>query len=45
VNEDAARAFSAFLLRADVQQLIGEFGVDEFGEPLFYPDAETGTGG
>ncbi len=39
VNVDAARAFAAFITSADVQELIGEFGVDEFGEPLFFPDA------
>jgi tungstate transport system substrate-binding protein len=39
VNADGARAFIAFLVRDDVQQAIGEFGVDEFGEPLFFPDA------
>jgi tungstate transport system substrate-binding protein len=39
VNVAAARAFAAFLVRADVQAIIEEFGVAEFGEPLFYPDA------
>ncbi len=39
VNADGARAFAAFITRADIQALIGDFGVDEFGEPLFFPDA------
>jgi tungstate transport system substrate-binding protein len=39
VNVEAARAFAAFLVRDDVQQIIAEFGVEEFGEPLFFPDA------
>lgn len=39
VNADAARAFAAFVTRADIQTLIGDFGVEEFGEPLFFPDA------
>jgi tungstate transport system substrate-binding protein len=39
VNVTAARAFAAFITRADVQALIGEFGVDKFGQPLFFPDA------
>lgn len=39
VNADGARAFAAFLTREDVQTLIGQFGVEEFGEPLFFPDA------
>jgi tungstate transport system substrate-binding protein len=39
VSATAARAFAAFITRADVQAIIGEFGVEEFGEPLFFPDA------
>ncbi len=39
VKVDAARAFAAFLVRADVQKLIGEFGGATAGEPLFVPDA------
>jgi tungstate transport system substrate-binding protein len=39
VNVDGARAWAAFVTRPDVQQIIGEFGVEEFGEPLFFPDA------
>lgn len=39
VNATAALAFAAFITRADIQQVIGDFGVEEFGEPLFIPDA------
>ena len=39
VNAEAARAFLDFLVRDDVLDKIGEFGVEEFGEPLFFPDA------
>jgi tungstate transport system substrate-binding protein len=39
VNATGARAFAAFITRPDIQQIIGEFGVGEFGEPLFVPDA------
>jgi tungstate transport system substrate-binding protein len=39
VNATAARAFAAFIVRPDIQQIIEEFGVEEFGEPLFFPDA------
>lgn len=39
VNAAGARAFAAFITRPDIQQMIGEFGLDEFGEPLFVPDA------
>jgi len=28
-----------WLLSPDVQEMIGGFGVDKFGQPLFYPDA------
>ncbi len=39
VNAAGARAWSAFVVRDDVQKIIGEFGVDKFGEPLFFADA------
>ena len=39
VKAEAARAFAAFLVRADIQKVIGEFGVDKYGEQLFVPDA------
>jgi tungstate transport system substrate-binding protein len=39
VNEAAGRAFIEFVTSADIQALIGQFGVEEFGEPLFTPDA------
>lgn len=39
VNAAAARAFAAFITRPDIQAVIGSFGVEEFGEPLFMPDA------
>jgi tungstate transport system substrate-binding protein len=39
VNATGARAFAAWITRGDIQQIIGEFGVAEFGEPLFFPDA------
>jgi len=39
VKVDGARAFAAFLVRDDIQKVIGEFGVDKFGQQLFTPDA------
>ena len=39
VNADGARDFSAFMIAAATQEMIGEFGVEEYGEPLFFPDA------
>jgi tungstate transport system substrate-binding protein len=38
-NAVAARAFAAFMVRADIQKLIGEFGKEKVGEPLFFADA------
>lgn len=39
LNDDAAAAFVEFLVSEDAQALIGSYGVAEFGEPLFLPDA------
>ena len=39
VNATAARAFLEFLVSPDTQARIGEFGIVEFGQPLFLPDA------
>jgi tungstate transport system substrate-binding protein len=39
VNHAAARQFVEFMLSPDVQRAIGEFGVDQFGQALFFPDA------
>jgi tungstate transport system substrate-binding protein len=35
-----AEDFSTWLLDPEVQEQIGAFGVEEYGEPLFVPDAE-----
>src|SRR6185295_3639483 len=39
VNVVAARAFAAWMVRADIQKVIGEFGKATAGEALFFPDA------
>lgn len=39
VNVIGARAFAAFMVRADIQKLIGEFGKATAGEALFFADA------
>ncbi len=39
VNNDGAIAFADFMVDEDTQATIGEFGVEEFGQPLFFPDA------
>lgn len=40
VNEDLARAFKDFLVDPEIQRLIGEFGTEDFGQPLFVAYAE-----
>jgi tungstate transport system substrate-binding protein len=40
VNYDGALAFANFLVQEDTQSIIGEFGVEKFGQPLFFPDAD-----
>jgi tungstate transport system substrate-binding protein len=40
VNEEGARSWVSFLIRDDIQDVIGEFGIDKFGQPLFFPDAD-----
>lgn len=39
VNAAGADAFAEYLVSPDAQRIIGSFGVDKFGEPLFFPDA------
>jgi len=40
VNFEGARAFEDFVTSSDGQQIIAEFGVKEYGWPLFFPDAD-----
>lgn len=39
VNAAGGKAFADFMLSKEVQEIIKTFGVDKFGEPLFFPDA------
>lgn len=39
VNVEGAKAFAAFLVSDEIQKVIGQFGMDKFGQPLFFPDA------
>ncbi|HHW38201.1 MAG TPA: solute-binding protein [Bacillales bacterium] len=41
INGAAAKAFVDFMVAPETQKVIEEFGVEEFGEPLFFPDANT----
>lgn len=40
INAEGAKAFAEWLVSDDVQKLIGEFGVEEYGEALFVPNAK-----
>jgi tungstate transport system substrate-binding protein len=40
VNNAGAKAFAQFLTNPDTQTVIGKFGIDKFGQPLFFPDAD-----
>jgi tungstate transport system substrate-binding protein len=39
VNAAGGKAFADFMVSPEVQELIRRFGVDRYGEPLFFPDA------
>ena len=39
VNLEGARAFADFITSPEGQGIIAEFGIDEFGQPLFFPGA------
>ncbi len=40
VNSAGATAFLEFMIDPKTQEDIGHFGVDEYGQPLFFPDAD-----
>ena len=40
VRAEAARAFADFLVSPATQEIIGSFGVERHGSPLFFPDAQ-----
>ncbi len=39
VNFTGAKAFADFITSSEGQKLIAEFGVEKYGQPLFFPDA------
>ncbi len=39
-NYDGAMVFAKFMTDPATQDVIGKFGVDKFGQPLFFPDAD-----
>lgn len=38
INYDGAVKFMEWITRDDIQKLIGEYGVEEYGQPLFIPN-------
>jgi len=39
VNHQGGKAFADFMVSPEAQQIIKTFGMETFGQPLFYPDA------
>lgn len=39
-NYAGAMAFYKFIISPETQKVISEFGVDKYGEPLFFPDSQ-----
>lgn len=39
VNAEGGKAFADFMVAPATQEIIKTFGVDKYGEPLFFPDA------
>jgi tungstate transport system substrate-binding protein len=39
INAQGGKAFADFMVAKKTQEIIGRFGVDRFGAPLFFPDA------
>lgn len=39
-NADGAQAFADWIVSEEGQAIIAEYGVEEFGEPLFFPNAK-----
>jgi tungstate transport system substrate-binding protein len=40
VNADLASKFVEWIIAAETQKIIGGYGADKFGQPLFYPSSE-----
>jgi tungstate transport system substrate-binding protein len=40
INYQGALAFANFIIDPATQDVIGQFGLEKFAQPLFYPDAE-----
>lgn len=40
INNEGAKALAAFLTSDEAQGLIKNYGIEKFGQPLFFPDAD-----
>jgi len=40
INLNGAKTFADFITSPEGQKIIGEFGVEQYGQPLFFPDAD-----
>ena len=40
INAEGAEAFVDFMISPAIQEVIKNFGVDKYGQPLFFPDAD-----
>jgi tungstate transport system substrate-binding protein len=40
INAQLAQDFADWITSVEVQEVIGRYGVAEYGQPLFYPDSE-----
>ena len=41
INNDLANDFVAWLTSVETQSVIAEYGIDTYGQPLFYPDSQA----
>lgn len=39
VNAEGGKAFADFMVSTEAQEYIEKFGIDKYGQPLFFPDA------
>lgn len=40
INNELAEQFVEWITSAEIQEQISQYGVEQYGQPLFYPDAE-----
>jgi tungstate transport system substrate-binding protein len=41
INDDLAQDFVEWLTSVETQSVIAEYGIDTYGQPLFYPDSQA----